>query len=396
MRARTISTRRYRARVYSHKTPGFRDARGSNVLIYWPHGFGDWVQLGYVLPLLEPSNRYWITRFGDDNVSLLEGHPHVRPAYTGFNATHCHDGGAFGIRHFGIEQSQVDGGELELQLPLATFELCRQESIDVIFWSSFPEPAGLSGFPFHSKARNLLRYLLREGDPRAGALDRPLPSALSFEPPAWAQRWVEARMNNLAEMAGHRLCIVGRNGYTSVGKNWGHLWREELPPDKAREGEECRDFMRALRRKDRRWMFLVMEDRLFEGDDTVRSPELRAFSYAELFGTPDDSALPFGLVMRALLHLAELVVGVPAGPYHLSMAKADVPTVGIWTEHLPCWFDEPNSCSVHLVGRNVRDRGLERRPGSFASMGGLRFDLRWLDTRIIPAAEVVSAVEHLL
>jgi len=28
-----------------------------------------------VLPLLDDSNRYWITRFGDDYVSVFEQHP---------------------------------------------------------------------------------------------------------------------------------------------------------------------------------------------------------------------------------------------------------------------------------------------------------------------------------
>ena len=51
----------------------FAALRDKRVLIYWPHGLGDWVHFGAVAPLLEPSNVYAITRFGDDYVALFEG-----------------------------------------------------------------------------------------------------------------------------------------------------------------------------------------------------------------------------------------------------------------------------------------------------------------------------------
>ena len=58
----------------------FAALRGKRVLIYWPHGFGDWVTFGAIAPLLEPSNTYAITRFGDDYVSLMEGNRNGRAA----------------------------------------------------------------------------------------------------------------------------------------------------------------------------------------------------------------------------------------------------------------------------------------------------------------------------
>ena len=51
----------------------FAGLSGARILIYWPHGFGDWVHLGAIVPLLEPSNTYAVTRFGDDYVSVMEG-----------------------------------------------------------------------------------------------------------------------------------------------------------------------------------------------------------------------------------------------------------------------------------------------------------------------------------
>ena len=70
-------------------------------------------------------------------------------------------------------------------------------------------------------------------------------------------------------------------------------------------------------------MFLVMEDTMFHGADTVRSEELHAYSFAELFGAAGQACFPFGIVMKALVNLADLSIGVPTGPYHLSMAARD-------------------------------------------------------------------------
>ncbi len=32
-----------------------------------------------------------------------------------------------------------------------------------------------------------------------------------------------------------------------------------------------------------------------------------------------------------------------------------MPRVGIWIQHLPSWYDEPNTASVHVISRNVRE-----------------------------------------
>ena len=56
-----------------------------------------------------------------------------------------------------------------------------------------------------------------------------------------------------------------------------------------------------------------MEDRLYDGDDTVRVQEFHAYSYAELFGTVGGDTPPFGLVMKALVGLADLAAASPQG-----------------------------------------------------------------------------------
>jgi hypothetical protein len=386
----------YPVRICTHERGEFQSVRNSNVLIYWPHGFGDLVQLGYILPLLDSSNQYWVTRFGDDATSLMEGNDWITPIYLGESSTRAHEGEHYNNRNFGLDYKQIDGSIEKPSLPLPLYRACKQNRIDVILWSSFPEVFGRAVFPFHSKCRNLIPSLVREEARSQFRLCAPLKSSIGFEVPPWIARWVEARLASFGGFGSRKLCLISRNGYTSVGKNWGHLWREDMRQNRRREGEECRDFMRLMLRKNRRWMFLVMEDRLFSGDDTVRSPDLNCYSYAELFGSAGASSLPYGMLIKALLNFAELSVGVPTGPYHLSMAKTDLPTVGIWTEHMPSWYDEPKEASIHLISRNVRDQQADKRPGSFARQGELDFKLVWLDSRVITGAQVLSAVEQLL
>ncbi|MEX3815492.1 hypothetical protein AB3X96_35540 [Paraburkholderia sp. BR13439] len=382
--------------MYSHDGGNFRDVRNSNVLIYWPHGFGDWIHLAAVLPFLETSNRYWITRYGDDNVSIFDSHESVTPVYLGFNSTQCDDGGDFLNKHFGIQYEHVNGGELELRLPIALHDCCKQNDIRTVLWSSYPEVWGDAPYPFHTKARNLLRLLAPESRLRDSSLDQRLPSSINFRASPWLVQWVESRLQNAFGNTGGRLCIVGRNGYTAVGKNWGHMWREDLPRECAREGEECRDFMRLMLRNDPRWNFLVIEDRLFTGDDTVRSRELHAVSYAEVFGISGASSIPFGLILKVVLSFAELFIGVPAGPYHLAMVTPDLPVVGLWIEHLPSWYDEPKDISIHVISRNIQDKQLDKRPGSFASRDRLSYRTMAVGSRIISGECAFEAAQALL
>ena len=96
-------TREYPLRAFSQDRSDFTSVRDSNVLIYFRHGFGDWVTLSYILPLLNQSNRYWITRFGDDYTSVMEGSNFVTPLYLGSNSIMCDDGRSYYNQHFGLD-----------------------------------------------------------------------------------------------------------------------------------------------------------------------------------------------------------------------------------------------------------------------------------------------------
>ncbi len=390
-----MKTRPYECRVYRSAEDGFPEVRDTAVLIYWPHGFGDWVFLSHILPLLEPSNRWFVTRFGDDNTALYDGCAIATPLYVGHNGTRCGDGADFGNAHFGLRAG--GGGMRTLRLPLALHAQCVKHGIaavaDIPFWENY----GKAEYPCHTKARSYLRQLAPAARLAACDLTRPLPSALGWDVPGNVRAWVEARLRTWGGLeAGRKLCVIARQGYTSVGKNWGHLWREDLPPGRQHEGEECRDFMRLLRRKDPAWFFVTMEERIFTGANTVCDAALECVSYADLFGVVEVSSPPFALVLKALLHFADLAVGVPAGPYHLAMAKPGLPTIGLWAQHWPAWYDEPKAESIHLVSRNLRDSGALSRPGSFSRTGALEFRTRELETRIIPGETVLAAAEELL
>jgi hypothetical protein len=280
-------------------------------------------------------------------------------------------------------------------MPLSIYEACRQNKISTLLWTSYPETFGNRPYPYHSKARNLARHVAPRSSYEVLESGKPLANCINFEVDPWISRWVEARLRNCGGFGKRKLCLISRNGYTSIGKNWGHRWREDLPPNRRREAEECRDFMRLMLKKDSRWLFLVMEDRLFDGDDTVRSERTHCISYAELFGTTNGGGIPFGMIMKVLVKLASLSIGVPTGPFHLSMVKNDLPTVGVWIQHSPTWYDEPKSCSIHLVGSEVANNPRIRPQLQFEA-NGLSHRMLLQETRIITGEQALQAVETLL
>ena len=386
---RNMLTQPVRLAVHSHDRGDFANVRHKNVLLYWPHGFGDWAQFSQVLPFLEPTNRYWITRFGDDSVSLMDGHPTAIPIYLGVNSPHCDDGGQYGIRHFGLQYDDIHGNELELRVPQSLHDVIVREKIEVMLWSSYPEMAGFNPAPYHTKARALVKSLAASFPKR---FESPLPRTISLEEDPALVRMAEARLMNFCGYGSRRLCLIGRSGYTAVRKNWGHMWREDLPPGWQREGQECRDFIHAMLARSRHWCFLLMEDRDF--GDSLKSVETHTFAYSDVFGEPETAFAPFGRIMKCLVRLASLCVGVPAGPYHLAAQVAELPTVGIWIEHLPCWYDEPRGGLVHVIGKHAAQRIGEA--GSFLKCGDFNYDSILLDSRTIPGEAVMSAVESLL
>ena len=340
----------------------FAALRDRRVLIYWPHGLGDWVHLSTILPLLEPSNAYAVTRFGDDYVSVMEGNRCIEPFWSGVRPPG--DGSSLGVPHFGLRLKDCNGRKRSLALPEPLAGTVGRFAPDTLLWTDYPETEGRTPYPFHTKARNLARLLVPPKRLAAIDLSRPLASTLDFSVPAAIQRVVDERLARFAS-AGTRIGVISRSGVTAARKTWG-------------DGSEARAFVNAMQHRES-WRFVSMDDETFsEGMAGFRS----------LFGDLDE---PFARLYKALTARIDLFVGIPAGPLHLTLARGGVPVIGLWLAHHPDWYDEPNPAAIHLVGRYVRDRRFERRWASATKPRSLQHRLIYLDSLDIPAQAVLDA-----
>lgn len=348
--------------VFDEKRGEFASLRNTNVLIYWPHGLGDWVHLGAILPLLEPSNRYSITRFGDDFVSVLDGNQHVRAIHLGRNE--ISDGSAQGARHLGLDFKRIDGGVANVRVPQPLHSAMIAADIQAVLYTDYPDNHGGAPFPFHTKARKLLRNLVAPQRLAQFDLAVPLQSTIDFRVGPALQRAVDDRLRAIVEPH-QRLCVVVPSGHTATRKSW--------------DPYEVERFASGLRSRDARWRFFYPER-----------------DYGALFG---DLGRPFAQVFKGILARAALVAGVPAGPLHMALARGDVPVVGIWQVHHPDWYDEPSPRAVHLIGRGVRQatfwRAFARRVPTVKPQA-LEHRVRLVDTRHIPAEAALDATTAVL
>lgn len=346
----------------------FAALHDTRVLIYWPHGLGDWVHFGAVAPLLEPSNAYAMTRFGDDYVSLMEGARGIEPLFSGVRTPQ--DGASSSTPHLGLELRRCSGRPVALALQPPLLESVQEFAPQALLWTDYAETEGRTPYPFHTKARNLIRQLVSKTRLATFDLSRPLPNAIDFKAPASTQRRLDEALARFAG-AGARIGVISRRGFTAERKNWG-------------DGSEARAFVAAMRSHSADWRFVSMDDEDL-GENVA--------GFRALFGELDE---PFARLLKALLARTELFVGVPAGPLHAAMARGGVPVVGIWLAHHPDWYDEPNAGAVHLIGDYVRERGFERRPATTTKPPSLSHRIFYLDTRSVDASSVVEAARGLV
>jgi hypothetical protein len=241
---------------------------------------------------------------------------------------------------------------------------------EVLLWTDYPETEGRTSYPFHTKARNLARLLVRPRRLASFDLSKALINTIDFAAPPPTQRLVDERLARFAQPRA-RLCVISRAGVTAARKNWG-------------DATEARAFVTAMQRTDGRWRFISLD-----GENLGE----RVAGFRELFGDVDE---PFARTYKALAARTDLFVGIPAGPLHLTMARGGVPTLGLWLAHHPDWYDEPNPDAIHLIGRHVRDRGFDRRPATTTKPASLRHRLLYLDTPTIGAEPVLEAAQVLI
>jgi hypothetical protein len=345
----------------------FAALREERVLVYWPHGLGDWVTFGVFVPLLEPSNRYAITRFGDDYVSLLQESPAVRAIPSGVRLPG--DGATLGALHLGMDLRRCNGREMLLRLPEPLHRSVAEFAPTCVLWTDYPETEGRTGYPFHTKARNLARLLSPPERLASIDLSRPLRAAIDFDAPDLTRRRVDERLAAILPQ-GARLCVISRAGVTAARKNWGE--------------NEAREFVAGLRRHDPRWAVVSMDDDDF-GEGVA--------GFRKLFAGLDE---PFGALFKAFAARIDLFVGVPAGPLHFILARGGIPAVGLWLAHHPDWYDEPNPAAIHLVGKYVAERGFDRRIATTSKPPSLQHRLVSLDTSAIDAGPVLDVALALI
>jgi hypothetical protein len=346
-----------RIAVFDERRRRFARLRDRNVFIYWPHGLGDWAHLAVILPFFDRSNRYAIGRYGDDYVALMEANAYARPVYTGIRA--ISDGSQYGMRHLGLNWKHIDAGKVyRISVPLfeSAFE---RERFDALLYTDYPERDGRTAFPFHTKARALLRDLVDLSAAQLQQLERPLRSSLSFEVDAALQAGVDRRLRQFTG-GSSRLALLVHTGHTAERKNWDDAQAQRFCDLASGDG------WRVLR---------------FDRD------------FRSLLGDID---APFAKILKALVRRAHLVAGVPTGPLHVALAYAKVPVVGIWLAHHPDWYEERSDCATHLLGETTMKRRYDRRAATAELPEALRNRTVAFSSEPIDAAGVWQAARELL
>lgn len=361
----------FRLRAMREDRGRFAALRNERVFIYWPHGLGDWVHLAAILPLLEPSNAYAIARFGDDYASVLEGDRLVRVLRSGVREPG--DGAAGGAKHLELDLRRLDGRVRDVIAPEPLAQALSAFDPGAVLWTDYPETEGRTAFPFHTKVRNLARLLVSRERLERLDLTQPLPTTIDASVEPALQNAIDERLRAFAP-AGTKRYVLSRTGHTAERKSW--------------DAAEARAFVRLLQRDHPQVRVIAMEDPSL-GDASAWPGREIVAGYRELLGEVD---APFARAFLAMLARADALVGVPAGPLHVAMARGGFPIVGLWLAHLPEWYDEPNPDAVHLIGAYVRERGFDRRPASTTSPSTWRHRAEMLDTRSIPAERVFTSL----
>ncbi|MDE2482082.1 MAG: hypothetical protein KGN02_07825 [bacterium] len=361
--------------VYGDDGGAFAALKHRRVLIYWPHGFGDFVHLSYVVPLLEPSNTYFITRYGDDFVHLYDEGEIVRPLLSG--TRRIGDGSELGIPpHGGLDVERSPNRVERFVLPEALKRRVEAAGIDTVLASHYREMTGRTPYPWHTKARYLVHKLVAPERIAQFDLARPLRSSLALRAPAEVSARIEARLRAFVA-PGERLYVVSSGGHTQLDK----IWPEE----------QVAAFAREVRSRDPRARVLTVDERTSAAIGRERD---LAPTTTDLFADLDEA---FAHVLLCIARAAHAYVGVPAGPLHTALAIGERPIVGIWLAHWPEYYDEPAPSAIHLVGPNVYRAKLDQRIAAYTKKqaSALRYRIVAFRERMPLASDVLDALASL-
>jgi hypothetical protein len=359
--------------VFDHNAPLFSGLRERRVLIYWPHGFGDFVHLSYIVPMLEPSNAYFLTRFGDDFVHLYDEGGTVTPMFSGRSTI----GSAMSPGdppHLGLHEDRIPNGPAGMYVPEPLRSRMIEARIDTVLYTKYPEMTGRTPFPWHTKARYVIGKLAPPERLQQADLTKPLRSSLTFLAPPEARAPLEERLRSFVG-TGDRLYLIAPGGHTQLEK----IWPES----------EVQRFAREVRRRDARARVLAIDERRSEQIGRERG---LAPTVADLFS---DLGVPFAHLVTTLVRASRAFAGVGSGPLHCALAIGGRPIAGIWLAHWPEYYDEPSDGSVHLVGPRVYREKLDRRVGAVTKQReapGLFYDIVPFRKRAPSAEDVLDAL----
>jgi hypothetical protein len=335
------------------------------------------------------NNKIYITRFGDDYVSLQDGSRQLRPVYTGLNEVHCGDGAAYNCPHFHFHSAQAP-----IKTTAAMAEKLRAIKCTHICFGGFPEIGGSSPGPlFHSKPRAILRAIAEYLTPaEKKLLDYPLVTAVNTHANSLLTQLVLSRLQNVTPYTFNtKLVLITRYGITSVGKNWGHLFRSDKYKN---EGDECREFIALCRQKNPNTVFVSIEHAGVGGSASLVDHSNNVFGFAELFGPASGAAFcaPFAAVLMALLRVTDVHVGCPTGASGVATLFPHIKNVILWLELFPSWYFEPTANTTNIISTNQLE-SRRKQPGSFDEAGELKYDNVYIDTQNIPGDVVFDLIE---
>ncbi len=341
------------------------------MLVYWPHGLGDFVHLAYILPLLEPSNRYFLTRFGDDFVHLYDGAGIITPIFSG--ELRIGTGTSFGAPpHFGINFKKIRNRVERLVVPEPLQSRIVAAGIDTVLYTDYPEKAGRIAYPYHTKTRNIIGKLVAPERLAAIDLSQPLRPGVAFVAPEASRLLVEERLRAVIE-PGQRLYLLAPGGHTQLDK----IWPEA----------EVIAFASLVRSQDAGARVITIDERTSE---TIGREAGLAPTTADVFSGLE---VPFAHLLTTLIRNAHAFAGVASGPLHCAIAIGGRPTVGIWLAHWPEYNEEPSD-AVHLVGPRVLRAKLDHRIGAYTKKRApaLRMNITRFPEKMPVARDVLEAI----
>ena len=255
-------------------------------------------------------------------------------------------------------------------MPEPLLERIRAARIDAMLYTDYPEHAGGTPYPYHTKARALARDLVAPARLGTYDLSLPLPSSLRFDAPPASRAAVLSRLRSFVEPGG-QLYAIAPGGHTNAAKTWA-----------AREVVELAGL---LRKRDARARIIAIDERSSRAFGAIDA----LVTTADLFGDID---VPFAHVLTTLIRASHAFIGVPSGPLHAALAIGGRPVVGIWLAHFPDWYDEPCSSAVALVGPELYRKRLDHRPASQQRPAALEHRIIAFRDRVPRAADVLDAL----